>query len=84
MIISTSQLTHSNSNIPKDILLANSIVQSLNTASTVAHISGVGIKAIPVISHFSNLRSVNLSNNFIGITSRVEYNVSLSTSKINN
>jgi len=78
MIISTSQLTHSNSNLPKDILLANSMVQSLNPASSVAHISGVGIKAIPVISHFSNLRSVNLSNNFIGITSRVEYNVALS------
>jgi len=81
-IISTSQLTHSNSNLPKDILLANSMVQSLNPASSVAHISGVGIKAIPVISHFSNLRSVNLSNNFIGITSQVEYNLALVQHKL--
>ncbi|KAL5078552.1 hypothetical protein RYX36_006973 [Vicia faba] len=65
MIGSTSQLTYSNSNLSKDILKANSMVQSLNPGSSVAHISGVGIKAIPVISYFSNLRYVNLSNNFI-------------------
>ncbi|CAK8537470.1 unnamed protein product [Lathyrus sativus] len=65
LIGSTSQLPDSNSNLSKDILRANSMVQSLSAASSVAHISGVGIKAIPVISHFSNLRSVNLSNNFI-------------------
>lgn len=53
---STSQLT-----LPE----ANNAVQSLNPASSIAHLSGVGIKAIPVISHLSNLRSVNLSNNFI-------------------
>ncbi|KAJ1386846.1 Leucine-rich repeat [Sesbania bispinosa] len=28
-------------------------------------ISGIGVKAIPALSHFSSLRSVNLSNNFI-------------------
>ncbi|XP_045829103.1 uncharacterized protein LOC123920827 [Trifolium pratense] len=65
MIRNISQMTHSNSNLSKDILKANCMVQSLNPASSIAHISGVGIKAIPIISHFSNLRSVNLSNNFI-------------------
>ncbi|MCI07812.1 leucine-rich repeat-containing protein, partial [Trifolium medium] len=65
MIRSISQMTHSYSNLSKDILKANSMVQSLNPDSSIAHISGVGIKAIPVISHFSNIRSVNLSNNFI-------------------
>jgi hypothetical protein len=66
-------LSHSNSNLAKDIMKANSMVQSLNPASSIADISGFGIKAIPVVSHFSNLRSVNLSNNFIGITSGVQH-----------
>ncbi|GAU40006.1 hypothetical protein TSUD_211260 [Trifolium subterraneum] len=65
MIRNISQMSHTNSNLSKDILKANCMVQSLNPASSNAHISGVGIKAIPIISHFSNLRSVNLSNNFI-------------------
>jgi hypothetical protein len=66
---STTQLTrHQDGNLSKDILYANSVVQSLNPASTAAHISGIGIKAIPAITHFSSLRSVNLSNNFIGMT----------------
>ncbi|WJX40818.1 hypothetical protein P8452_28254 [Trifolium repens] len=63
---STTQLTrHQDGNLSKDILYANSVVQSLNPASAAAHISGIGIKAIPAITHFSSLRSVNLSNNFI-------------------
>ncbi|KAE9587143.1 putative leucine-rich repeat domain, L domain-containing protein [Lupinus albus] len=52
-------------NLSKEILTANSMVQSLSPASTVAHISGIGIKVIPAISHFFGLRSVNLSSNFI-------------------
>ncbi|XP_061345921.1 uncharacterized protein LOC133291639 isoform X2 [Gastrolobium bilobum] len=63
---STAQLVrHQGANISKEILNANSVVQSLNPASTAAHISGIGIKVIPAISHFSCLRSVNLSSNFI-------------------
>lgn len=69
---STSQLTLQEAKISKDLLNANDVVRSLNPASSVAHISGVGIKAIPVISHLSNLRSVNLSNNFIGMTLEVD------------
>lgn len=69
MIKNTSQLTRSKSNLSMDILKANSMVQSIHPASSVAHMSGVGIKAIPVISHFSNLRYVNLSSNFIGTVS---------------
>jgi hypothetical protein len=52
--------------LSEEILHANSIIQSLNSSSTVAHISGIGLKVIPTISSFSSLRSVNLSNNHIG------------------
>ncbi|KAH8508753.1 hypothetical protein H0E87_010771 [Populus deltoides] len=52
-------------NFSEEILHANSVIQSLNSSSTVAHIAGIGLKAIPTISHFSSLRSVNLSNNVI-------------------
>ncbi|KAJ4839460.1 hypothetical protein Tsubulata_022959 [Turnera subulata] len=52
-------------NLTAEILHANSVIQSLNSSSTVAHISGIGLKVIPTISRFSSLRSVNLSNNFI-------------------
>ncbi|KAG2699085.1 hypothetical protein I3843_07G175500 [Carya illinoinensis] len=52
-------------NLAAEILHANSIIQSLNSLSTVAHISGIGLKAIPTISSFSSLRSINLSNNCI-------------------
>ncbi|KAL0368834.1 UNVERIFIED_CONTAM: hypothetical protein Scaly_1102300 [Sesamum calycinum] len=41
------------------------VIQSLNASSTVAHITGIGIKVIPPIAHFSSLRSVNLSGNLI-------------------
>jgi len=54
-------------NFSEEILHANSVIQSLNSSSTVAHIAGIGLKAIPTISHFSSLRSVNLSNNVIGM-----------------
>lgn len=54
-------------NLTEEILHANSVIQSLNSSSTVAHIAGIGLKAIPTISGFSSLRSVNLSSNFIGI-----------------
>lgn len=53
-------------NLTEEILYANSVIQSLNSSSTVAHISGIGLKAIPTISHLSGLRSVNLSGNLIG------------------
>lgn len=54
-------------NLLEEILHANSVIQSLNSSSTVAHISGIGLKAVPTISGFSSLRTVNLSNNFIGM-----------------
>ncbi|XP_074280131.1 uncharacterized protein LOC141605320 [Silene latifolia] len=52
-------------NLSEELLYANSVVQSLNSSSTVAHISGLGLKAIPMIAQFSSLRTVNLSNNSI-------------------
>lgn len=72
MMRTTSQLTYPDANLSKEALTAISVVQSLNPASTIAHISGIGVKAIPAISHLSNLRSVNLSNNFIGTTLELE------------
>ncbi|OIW14541.1 hypothetical protein TanjilG_12940 [Lupinus angustifolius] len=66
MARNTAQLVRqSDANLSKEILIANSMVQSLSPASTAAHISGIGIKVIPAISHFFGLRSVNLSSNFI-------------------
>lgn len=56
---------HNKVNLSEELLHANSVVQSLNLSSTVAHISGMGLKVIPTISQFSSLRSVNLSNNSI-------------------
>ena len=49
-----------------EVAQANGIVQSLNAFSSVAHISGMGLKVVPMIAPFSSLRAVNLSSNFIG------------------
>ncbi|KAF8404613.1 hypothetical protein HHK36_009500 [Tetracentron sinense] len=54
-----------NLNTSQEVLHANNVIQSLNSSSTVAHITGMGLKVIPTISHFSSLRSINLSGNFI-------------------
>ncbi|CAM0957080.1 unnamed protein product [Alopecurus aequalis] len=48
-----------------EVAQANSIVQSLNAFSSVAHISCMGLKVVPMIAPFSSLRAVNLSGNFI-------------------
>uniref|UniRef100_A0A0E0K9W2 Uncharacterized protein n=1 Tax=Oryza punctata TaxID=4537 RepID=A0A0E0K9W2_ORYPU len=48
-----------------EAIKANSIVQTLTTSSSVAHVSGMGLTVIPVISPFSSLRAVNLSGNLI-------------------
>jgi len=48
-----------------EVAQANSIVQSLDAFSSVAHISGMGLKVTPMIAPFSSLRAVNLSTNFI-------------------
>ncbi|CAL4924682.1 unnamed protein product [Urochloa decumbens] len=48
-----------------EVVQANTIVQSLNAFSSVAHISGMGLKVVPMIAPFSSLRAVNLSSNFI-------------------
>ncbi|KAM0005285.1 putative leucine-rich repeat domain superfamily [Helianthus debilis subsp. tardiflorus] len=51
--------------LPEEIAYANRVIQSLNSSSKVAYISGIGLKVIPVISGFTSLRSVNLSGNSI-------------------
>ncbi|KAJ1295683.1 hypothetical protein BS78_01G241500 [Paspalum vaginatum] len=48
-----------------ELVQANTVVQSLNAFSSVAHISGMGLKVVPMIAPFSSLRAVNLSSNFI-------------------
>jgi hypothetical protein len=48
---------------------AGSIVQTFNAVASVAHITGMGLKAVPMIAAFSSLRAVNLSGNFIGNSS---------------
>lgn len=57
--------TSRNNDLPEEIAYANRVIQSLNSSSTVAYISGIGLKVIPTISVFSSLRSVNLSGNSI-------------------
>ncbi|KAK4746106.1 hypothetical protein SAY87_012418 [Trapa incisa] len=52
-------------NLGEEILHANSLIHTLNSSSTVAHISGVGLKVIPTLSCFFGLKSVNLSGNSI-------------------
>lgn len=56
---------HQDMILPEHIVHANNVIQSLNSSSTVAHISGIGLKVIPAIWRFSSLRSVNLSANYI-------------------
>ncbi|XP_073153772.1 uncharacterized protein [Henckelia pumila] len=51
--------------VPEDISHAKIVIQSLNASSTVAHMTDIMLKIIPPISHFSSLRSVNLSGNLI-------------------
>lgn len=86
---STAHLTRrSEINLSEEILHANSVIRSLNSSSAVAHIAGIGLKAIPTISHFSSLRSVNLSNNFIvhiptGSLPKGLHTLNLSRNKIN-
>ncbi|CAN4092460.1 unnamed protein product [Withania somnifera] len=58
-------IPHANINVPEEVAHANTVIRSLNSSSTVAHIAGAGLKVIPVMSHLSSLRSVNLSGNFI-------------------
>ncbi|XP_074581101.1 uncharacterized protein LOC141837626 [Curcuma longa] len=48
-----------------DIMKGSYIFQPSCSFPHTAHISSMGLKAIPVISAFSNLRSVNLSGNMI-------------------
>ncbi|XP_042016798.1 uncharacterized protein LOC121764836 [Salvia splendens] len=50
---------------PEDISHANTVIRSLTTNSSAAHITGLGLAAIPSFSQFSSLRSVNLSGNLI-------------------
>lgn len=56
-----------NINVPEEVAHANTVIRSLNSSSTVAHIAGAGLKVIPAMSHLFSLRSVNLSGNFIGM-----------------
>lgn len=58
---------YSNRNVPEELAHANSVIQSLNSSSTVAHIVGIGLKVVPHLWHLSSLRSVNLSGNAIGM-----------------
>ncbi|KAI4366567.1 hypothetical protein MLD38_022428 [Melastoma candidum] len=54
-----------NTNLSEEMLHANNVIQSLNSSSSVAHISGMGLKVVPAMSVFVSLKSVNLSGNSI-------------------
>ncbi|XP_020588421.1 uncharacterized protein LOC110030164 [Phalaenopsis equestris] len=57
--------SHTSRHAIEEVIRANNIIRSLNSFSSVAHISNMGLKVIPTISAFGGLRSVNLSGNFI-------------------
>ncbi|XP_054789195.1 uncharacterized protein LOC129294748 [Prosopis cineraria] len=85
--VARSTARYPSANLSKEILYANSIVQSLNPTSSAAHITGIGLNAIPAISHFSGLRTVNLSSNFIvhitpGLLPKGLHTLNLSRNKI--
>lgn len=72
-----------------EVAQANNIIQSLNAFSSVAHISGMGLKVVPMIAPFSSLRAVNLSGNFIvhispGSLPKGLHSLNLSRNKIAN
>ncbi|KAH0896799.1 hypothetical protein HID58_046367, partial [Brassica napus] len=47
-----------NVNDSEAIVHANSLIQSLRKSSSMAHISSIGLKAVPSISHFTSLEEV--------------------------
>ncbi|XP_051139876.1 uncharacterized protein LOC127257475 [Andrographis paniculata] len=57
--------SHRSAQLPVDVLHANYVIRSLNHNSSVAHMTGIGLKVIPQISRFVSLRAVHLSGNFI-------------------
>ncbi|KAG6475146.1 hypothetical protein ZIOFF_064364 [Zingiber officinale] len=63
--ISRKKQTQTGRPTVKDIMEGSYIFQPPCSFPHTAHISGMGLKTIPVISAFSNLRSVNLSGNMI-------------------
>lgn len=52
-------------NLPEEMQLANNAIRSLNAFSTVAHISGIGLRVVPALAPFTSLRTINLSGNSI-------------------
>ncbi|PKA59469.1 Leucine-rich repeat-containing protein ODA7 [Apostasia shenzhenica] len=57
--------SHTTRRVVEEVMQANNVIRSLNSFSSMAHISGMGLKVIPTISAFVCLKSVNLSGNFI-------------------
>ncbi|CAH2067801.1 unnamed protein product, partial [Thlaspi arvense] len=64
-IASPTTVRSPSGNVSEAILHANSLIQSLSKSSSVAHISSIGLNAVPSISHFTSLKSIDLSNNFL-------------------
>eukprot|EP00250_Pteridium_aquilinum_P008526 c18015_g1_i2 orf=684-2744(+) len=56
---------HSIDHATTDHAFANAAVRSLHPSSTVAHISGIGLREVPSLGMFSSLRALNLSANLI-------------------
>ncbi|CAN6479902.1 unnamed protein product [Victoria cruziana] len=61
----TYSLTPRRPSLPNEVLHANSIIQAMNPLSTIAHVSGMGLKVIPTFSPLCSLRAINLSSNSI-------------------
>ena len=54
-----------NHRVGENVFIENA-VRSLHASSKMAHLSGVNLHEIPALRTFSSLRTINLSNNFIG------------------
>ena len=59
---------HGDVQLDADSEMASMIAQSVNPLSTVAHFSGVGLKLMPHLGSYHNLKTLNLSANALGLS----------------
>lgn len=59
---------HGDIQLDADSEMASMITQSINPLSTVAHFSGVGLKLMPHLGTYHNLKTLNLSANALGLS----------------
>lgn len=63
--VASSALHQTTDTVTVDHVFVNAAVRSLHPLSTVAHISGIGLREVPSLGMFSFLKTLNLSANLI-------------------